>query len=453
MNVAQQLKALRQRKEEIRAAILTLNAKVAAGQSLTDDDKTQLATLNAQAAEVASALTLAEEANEAIRAEAATESARRGQDGDTAASARAAAGAGVVVGQDRSQLDPKRGFKSHADQMAAIIRAGETGHIDPRLAPLAAAGTDEQGGHTNPHGAFLLAPAFAPDLLSVQAEVDPTAGLTRPIPMQSDRIVLNARVDKNHASSVSGGLTVSRTPQTVAASQSRMEFENVELVVHDLCGVGIATNRILQTSPISFMALLQSGFRDEFASKMLDEKLNGTGVSEFQGIIGADATITVAKETGQAADSIVFENVNNMRARQWRYGQSIWMANHDTLPQVTTLTMPIGTGGQHIPIYAPGNDEAAPQGRLLGRPIFFTEFCRKLGDKGDIINAVWSEYLVGTLGGGIEESSSIHVRFLNREQVFMFVVANDGKPWWRSALDPKYSDVTLSPFVTLAARA
>jgi HK97 family phage major capsid protein len=443
------IKALKQTIIDANLEIDGISAAVAKDKrKMTDDERAKLADAKQRKADAQELIAEAEERN--AREAAATPD---GGDGDTTAALRAANGAGVQVGRLLSDEDPKRGFRSHNEQMACIMVAAETGRVDSRLVPLAAAGGDEQGGHTNPHGGFLLAPAFSPDLLSVAAEEDPTAMLVRRVPMTADRVVFNARVDKNHTTSVSGGLTVSRTPQTQAATASRMEFEQVELVAHDLCGVAHATNRILQTSPTSFLTLLQTGMRDEFRSKMLDERLNGTGNAEFKGIITDDATITVPKETGQDADTINFDNVNKMRARQWRYGRSIWLANNDTLPQVTTLYMPIGTGGERVPIYAPG-DEAAPQGRLLGRPIYFTEFCQKLGDKGDIINACFSEYLEGALGGEDPEmSSSIHVRFLNREQTFLFVLMNDAKPWWRSPLTPKYSAVTLSPFVTLAARA
>lgn len=431
--------------------------------ALTAEEDAKLADLRKQKASVSSlrtvlmeqkaaasaALAEAEARNEAERtAPAATD-----PDAATAAHAHAAAGMRITMGVDRTQLDPKRGFSSHTDQLKAIMKAAETGVVDPRLKPLAAAGGDEQGSHTNPHGGFLLAPAFQPELLSVQAEVDPLAGRVRSFPMTAERVVFNARVDKNHSTSVSGGLTVARTPQTKAAAASRMEFESVELIAHDLCGVGYATNRILQLSPISFLTVLQSGFRDEFAATKIDERLNGDGNMEFEGVINADCTITVAKEAGQEADTIIFENINKMISRCWRYGSEscVWLANHDTRPQLTTLYIPIGTGGVHVPIYSPP-DEAAPQGRLMGAPVFFTEFCQKLGDKGDIVLGMWSEFLEGTLVGSEEFASSVHVRFLEREQTFLFVVANAGKPWWRSALTPKYSTVTLSPFVTLAAR-
>jgi HK97 family phage major capsid protein len=444
------LKALREKSAELHTKLKALNDKAiaaatASGPALTDEERASVATLKAEFENVESLRGEAERLNEQER-----KFGQVADDPDAKAAADATRRAGIQMGKDNSQDDPKRGFKSHAEQMTAIIKAGKTGVVDPRLKPLAAAGSDEQSGHTDPHGGFMLAPAFAPGLLSVPAEVDPTAGRVTPVPMEASHVVINARVDKNHTTSVSGGLTVARVPATKAVTPSRMEFEKIELIAHDLTGTAFAANRILKESPSSFIALMQAGFGDEFAAKKLDERLNGSGAGEFQGVINDTATITVSKEVGQAADSILFENVNKMMARCWRYGQSIWLVNHDALPQVTTLYMPIGTGGERVAIYAPGKEDA-PFGTLLGRPIFPTEFCRKVGDLGDIVLGNWSQYLEGQYGQ-MEESRSIHVRFLEREEAFLFVEMNDAKPWWRSALTPRYSTVTLAPFVVLEAR-
>jgi len=51
-----------------------------------------------------------------------------------------------------------------------------------------------------------------------------------------------------------------------------------------------------------------------------------------------------------------------------------------------------------------------------------------------------------------QSAESVHVRFVNHERTFKFWLRNAGAPWWRSALTPNKSSVTLSPFVTLAAR-
>src|SRR5690606_34274109 len=130
------------------------------------------------------------------------------------------------------------------------------------------------------------------------------------------------------------------------------------------------------------------------------------------------------------------------------YGNAIWLANHDTLPQLMLMNQAIGTGGAVV--WQPSAREGEPE-LLLGRPIVFTEFTKTIGDAGDIVLGNWSQYLEGTLTP-MQQAESMHVRFENHERTFKFWVENDGRCWWRSPLTPKNSAATLSPFVTLAAR-
>jgi hypothetical protein len=89
---------------------------------------------------------------------------------------------------------------------------------------------------------------------------------------------------------------------------------------------------------------------------------------------------------------------------------------------------------------------------LFGRPAYATQYCNVLGSVGDIMLVNWSQYLEG-LYQPLRSDESIHVRFFNLERAFRFYERNCGAPWWRSALTPAKSTNTLSPIVTLAARA
>lgn len=345
--------------------------------------------------------------------------------------------------------DPKKGFKTHREFLLAVMETGRRGRIeDPRLRFLAAAGSDEQSTFSDPHGGFLLPGGLAPNVMSVMAESDPISGRTTQIPMQTATVDINARVDRNHSTSVSGGLRVYRRAEGDTSASSRQEYEQVTLRATSLFGLAYATEEVLQRSPISFVALLEAGFRDEFVAKQVDERLNGSGVGMMEGIKNTAAMISVAKETGQAADTVLYENVIKMRSRCWGYGNAIWMANHDVLPQLMLLNQSIGTAG--VAIWQPSGREDHPD-LLLGRPLIFSEFCATVGDQGDLICANWSQYLEGTLTG-LDQAESIHVRFVNHERTFKFWLENDGKCWWRSALTPKRSAQTLSPYVFLDAR-
>lgn len=389
----------------------------------------------------------------------------------------------VEVGETRTEKDPRRGFESHRDFLLACMAAagartseqvederlrmlavsdrsdqiagGEVAFVLPKaFTPpgiLAAVGSDEHGGYDDSRGGFAVPTQFIPGPLALGFEGDPTAGRTQSVPMASPRVDLLARTDKNHSTSVSGGFTVTRKPETVAATSSRTQMEMVELRATSLFGLAYATEEILVDSAISFVALIDSGFRDQFAHHMLREKLRGLGGAEFDGVIDAAATVAVSRGT---ANEVKADDVITMRSRCWNYGQAIWLANHDTLPQTIKLAIvqtdggatPVGAGATSI--YQQSLREDRPD-MLLGRPIFYSEYPSTLGSKGDVILANWSQYLEG-LYQPLQSAESMHVRFVNHERAFKFWLRNAGAPWWRSALTPNQSTTTLSPFVVLS---
>lgn len=449
------LKAARQRVADIENQIKAAKkdraaigeAAIAGNRSLTDEEKgkraeaaAKIEALEAQLADAKDILADAEAANEADR----TATAVVDPDVETARQAAKA----IVIVKDNAATDPKRGFKDHRDFMQAVMEAGRGRKVDARLKPLAAAGSDEQGAYSDPHGGFLVPHGVAPGILSIGADADPLSGLTRQISMTAPTVSFNARVDKNHTTSVSGGLVVTRRPETVDGTASRMAFEQVVLTANEEFGLAFATERILADSPVSFVELIAAGFGDEFVANRMKERASGTGVGERQGWLAAGCKVSVTKETGQAAATIVKANVDNMAARCWRYSQAVWVANHSTRPQLKSLVQVVGTGGNSVPYFV-----SSPTGQetLDGRPIFFSEFAETLGTEGDLVLLVPSEYLEGTYRG-LEAAESIHVRFAAAERAFRFYQRNDGQWWWRSALTPRKGS-TLSPVVTLATRA
>ena len=393
----------------------------------------------------------------------------------------------VRVGAPRADADTKRrGFPNHREFLMAVMEnAGLQSRADvsdERLRPLAVfdkedkkaagelafmlpaawtprslmatVGSDEQGEYDDRYGGFAVPTTRLPGILEIGFEGDPTAGLTQSIPMATPSVEIMARTDKDHTSSVSGGFTVSRRAEAVALLASRSQLEMVALKAASLFGYAAATEELLADSPQSFVAIVDTGFRTQFSAHMLNEKLRGKGGNEYLGILTALAasslgpTISIAKETNQVADTIVSDNVIKMTARCWGLGSAIWLANHDTRPQVMKLSIAVGTAGQLI--YTPSAQMGFPD-MLLGRPIFYTEYAGTVGDQGDLALANFSQYLDG-LYQPLQSAESVHVRFVNHERVFKFWLRNAGAPWWRTALTPAKSTNTLSPFVVLDAR-
>jgi HK97 family phage major capsid protein len=134
------------------------------------------------------------------------------------------------------------------------------------------------------------------------------------------------------------------------------------------------------------------------------------------------------------------------------YQNAVWYVNQNTLPQLYTMSIAVGTGGQLV-FTPPGGLSAAPYGTLLGRPVVPIEQCAALGTVGDIILADLSKGYILAEKGGIQSAMSIHVRFEYAESVFRFILRMDGQPVRASALTPYKGSETLSHFVALATRA
>jgi HK97 family phage major capsid protein len=191
----------------------------------------------------------------------------------------------------------------------------------------------------------------------------------------------------------------------------------------------------------------------EFAYLQDEAIIDGNGASQPLGILNSNALVSVAAEGGQAAQSIIIENVVNMYARFFMSSLpgAVWVINQDILPQLFLMTITVGTGG--APVYLPaGNVAGAPFGTLLGKPILPMEQAKTLGTVGDFMLIDPSQYIMIDKGG-VNQENSIHVQFTTDESAFRWLQRTEGQPEWNSAITPANGTNTVSPFVALATRA
>jgi HK97 family phage major capsid protein len=88
---------------------------------------------------------------------------------------------------------------------------------------------------------------------------------------------------------------------------------------------------------------------------------------------------------------------------------------------------------------------------MLTRPVIFTEKTEALGDKGDILLADFSQFVIG-IRNGMRFDTSIHVAFETDELLSRIIERHDAQSLWSEALTLEDGVTTVSPFVTLAAR-
>ena len=172
----------------------------------------------------------------------------------------------------------------------------------------------------------------------------------------------------------------------------------------------------------------------------------------MKGILNSGSLVSVAKEVNQPADTIVYENILKMWSHMIASSRAnaVWLINQEAETQLYSMYLSVGTAG--VPVYMPANGiSGQPFGTLFGRPVIPVEQCSALGDKGDIILADLSQYLIADKGG-VQTASSMHVRFLYDEMAFRVTYRVDGQPLRNVPITPYKGATTLSSFVTLDAR-
>jgi HK97 family phage major capsid protein len=183
-----------------------------------------------------------------------------------------------------------------------------------------------------------------------------------------------------------------------------------------------------------------------------DAVVEGTGAGQPLGWLNSTALVSVAKQTGQAAGTIVKENIDSMWSRMWSRSRknAIWFINQDIEPQLNSLNQAVGTGGQLV-YMPPGGISAAPYATLYGKPLIATEYNAALGAVGDITLVDPSQYTLVDKGG-VQMATSMHVAFDTDEMRFRITYRVDGKPMWAQPMTPFKGTLTKSPFIALAAR-
>lgn len=357
----------------------------------------------------------------------------------------------ATAGEPNRTRDPKGGFASFSEMLGAMLRLRQTGGraYDERLKPLAAEGSDEHGEYSDPHGGFLVPTGLLNLVLRVPPEADPMAALTRLTPSFPNSCI-PARVDKNHTTTVTGGLRITRIPETVEQVSQRGELEQIVLEAFDAIGLVFTSDRLANGAAPMLEEWLARAYADAWIDASRTERIRGSGVGEGLGVLLSPALITIAKEAGQANDTVVAANVQKMSARCWGYDEgAVWIASPELRSQIQALTIPVGAGGV-VALYEFAKSDGEHD-RLAGRPIFYDEHASAPGDVGDIICCRWSEY-IDAVYRPIALATSMHVRMIAGETAWRAWVRNNSAPWWRSALTPRFGTATLSPYVTLAAR-
>ncbi|MGW1616371.1 phage major capsid protein [Streptomyces sp. NPDC002285] len=302
-------------------------------------------------------------------------------------------------------------------------------------------------------GGFLIPESLRSELLSVPTEQGVVRSRARVVPMETLMVPYPTIDSTSNATSIMGGVTGYWTEEAGTLTESAPSFGRIELVAKKLTIYSEIPNELYQDSLLSLETFMSQSYPQALLWFEDCAFIDGNGVGQPTGFLNASAAVTVNKESGQTAATILWENIVKMYARMLpsSIGNAVWIVNNDIFPELATMAMSVGTGGSAIWI-GDGGGEGTPPMRILGRPVISSEKVPTLGTTGDISFVDLGYYLIGDRQA-MQMSTSTEFKFGNDKTAVRVIERVDGTPWVKSAITPRKGANTLSPFVKLQTRS
>jgi HK97 family phage major capsid protein len=351
--------------------------------------------------------------------------------------------------------DAQGGFARYDDFLGAVKSASRPGGVvDENLLHLNA--SYGNNADTGSEGGFLIPPEYSNRIIERMTTLLPIIGKCDLLTLNGNTVTVNGTSDhdKSSTSYRHGGIITYWVGEGDQITRSSLKFRQITLRLHKLAALSYCTEEEM-TDVANFGSRLLGKQSEAIADELVEVVMFGSGVGQPMGaFVGTSPCVQVAKETGQAADTIVAENLVKMWSviSDGSRGIGDWYYNGECWPQLASMALAVGTGG--TPVFLPvGGFSGAPNTSIFGRPAWSTDHCEALGDAGDITYADFSQYLLA-MKGTTETAMSIHLRFDYAETAFRSLFRVDGRPAWDTNMKPRKGDSSrrVSPFVKLADR-
>lgn len=422
--------------EQIRARLGEIAAELegisASDQGFDDAQLAQVEELNAEFDKLTKQLDAAEKI-EAMKARVTSSAGRK------TTTAAPAGTQPVSVGANLSNR--LNGFENAGQWLMAVKNAGRTGEIDKRLmSAVAKESVGEDGG-------FLVPEEISSAILKKMAGDDSLMSRTTAIQVGGNNLTIN--VDENQP--WTGGVQAYWTAEGAQITESKPSFKQASWRLHKLAALVKATDELLDDAT-ALESYIMASAPNAIVYQLNKSILTGNGVGKPLGIINSPFTVTVGKESGQAADTIVAANIMKMYSRMFPMSRAsaAWYINPGVEDQLRLMK----DANDNYIYLAPGSQmNQTPYGTLLGRPVIpLMGGMPALGDVGDIIFADLSYYYMIRKAAGIKSATSIHLHFDREITSFRFSLRVDGKCPFQSPVTTEFGDFKMSAFVTLEAR-
>jgi HK97 family phage major capsid protein len=346
----------------------------------------------------------------------------------------------------------RRGFRNFGDFAMSVANAGRPGgNVDPRLIINAPSTFGSEG--VGSDGGFDVPPDFRTNIQSLIMSEDSLLSMTDIIETTSNTLTIPK--DENAPWDTTNGIQATWDGEATQANQSKIQLGENTIKLHKLRALVPVTAELLDD------AAALGSYVNRKAPEKINFKVNlaivqGNGVGQPLGFLNAPGTVSVAKESGQASATLLFQNLVKMWGRMYapyRTG-AVWLVSQDVEQQILQMAFPVTTSGAQIPMFIPaGGLSNSPYATLFGRPMIATQAMNALGAQGDIALVNMKQYMSAQKVGGIRSEMSIHLFFDYDMTAFRFILRLAGQPWRSVPVTPRAAGAaTLSDFIVLDAR-
>ena len=355
---------------------------------------------------------------------------------------------------DNRQADPLHGFRTMGEFVQAVFQAEKPGtKIDERLLigggrNAAAPGTfsNEAAGQD---GGFLVPPQFSQEIFKLSLGEDSLLPLTDNVEISGNSMAFPKDETTPWGTN---GIRAYWQGEAATAVATKPVLGLATLRLKKLMALVPTTDELLDDAN-ALTSYLPEKVALSIRWKTNESILFGAGNGVPLGALAAGATVTVAKESGQATQTLVAQTLAKMIARlpTGSFANAVWIINNDVLPALFTLTL------GNYPIYMPmgltvGGIQASPYGTLLGRPVFVSQHANTFSSQGDILLVDLKYYQTITKAGGMQTATSMHLYFDADLTAFRTTFRMDGQSKIVAPISPAKGSTTMSPFIQLAAR-
>lgn len=257
-----------------------------------------------------------------------------------------------------------------------------------------------------------------------------------------------AYADINRETNGISGVKASYTPEITNATQDDPEFRMISMAISKLSVFTKSSSEILEDSGIPLSETIAYVLSSAISDEEDWQYINGTGAGSPLGVLNSNCLITVAEEGGQEAGEIAYQNVYKIFGQfmPQSYKNGLWLVSTSLIPDMLTLSQPIGTAGERIKIMKEGKPG---QFSLLGMPLIFTPKVPTQNSAGAIGLYDFSKYAI-LQKSDFRLMKSEHAEFRAGITQWKGEIRHDGQPIMSDTLTLR-DGTEVSPFVVLGS--